>query len=362
MIDRASLLRGYRGWLAYGMATLFVIGVAAIRTALDPIVGSEVPLLPFILAVLSASLAGGLRTGLYATGLSTVLAQWLFVHPHGPTALSDPGEALRCAIFVLAGTLMSSVVEMLRQARLDAIRANDEKDALIAMLAHEFRNPINAVHTAIGVMKSRQSEERRTWARDLIERQATVMGRLVDDLLDTARIRREAFTGLQLQPTAVQAILEGAIASIQPLMEERRLRFEADIATSARVLADPIRLQQALANLLGNACRYTPHEGCVTVAVAVSARVHVTIRDTGIGISSDRLHRLFEPFQRGPQSTGLGLGLFLAHTFVQYSGGTLEAASGGDGAGSTFVVTLPVWEDAQETEGIRISQRMPLPH
>ena len=334
------------------MATLFVACVVAIRAALDPIVGNEVPLLPFILAVLSASLIGGLRAGLYATALSTVLGQWLFVQPHGATAMDDLGEALRCAIFVLAGALLSSVVEMLRQARLDAVRANEDKDALIALLAHEFRNPINAVQTAVTVMKSRQSEERRVWARDLIERQATVMSRLVDDLLDTARIRRRAFNELQQQPTSVQATLEGAIASIQPLIEERQLRFDANIETTASVLADPIRLQQALANLLGNACRYTPHEGRVSVDVAVSTLVQVTIRDTGIGISPDTLPRLFEPFQRGPQSTGLGLGLFLARTFVHYSGGTLEAASDGDGAGSTFVVRLPLLEAAGTgTEG-----------
>lgn len=350
MIDRARLLRGDRGWPAYAMATGFVACVVIIRAGLDPIVGSDIPLLPFILAVLGASLVGDLRSGLYATGLSTVLGQWLFVHPHASTALHDVGEALRCAIFVLAGTLVSLVVQMLRDARLEALRANEEKDALIAIVAHEFRNPINAVQTAVAVMRSRQSEERRTWARDLIDRQATVMSRLVDDLLDTARIRRHAFDGLQRQPTSIEAILDGAIASIQPLIEERRLQFEADIATSAIVLADPTRLQQALANLLGNACRYTPHDGRVSVHVAVATAVHVTIRDTGIGISPEHLPGLFEPFQRGPQSTGLGLGLFLARTFVQYCGGTLEAASDGAGAGSTFVVKLPVLETMRETE------------
>jgi signal transduction histidine kinase len=345
LIDRAGWLRYDRGWRAYALASGMVAAVAAARVALHGILGNEVPLLPFIFAVLGASVVGGLRVGLYATVLSTVAGQLLFVRPYGASALSDPAEALRCVIFVLVSVLVCAVIELLREARLDALRANEEKDAFIAMLAHEFRNPINAVQTAVAVMKTRQTDERRTWARDLIERQAAVMGRLVDDLLDAARIRRQAFNETQRQPTSIRSVLESAIASIQPLLLDGRLQFDAEMDDGV-VMADPIRLQQALANLLANACRYTPPGGRVSVTVTISTVVHVTIRDTGIGISPADLPRLFEPFQRGPNSTGLGLGLYLARTFVQYSGGTLEAASSGTGRGSTFIVRLPLLRHA----------------
>jgi signal transduction histidine kinase len=136
-------------------------------------------------------------------------------------------------------------------------------------------------------------------------------------------------------------IIESAVAAIEPLIAERTLQFQADIGEDAFVMADPIRLQQAIGNVLTNACRYTPPGGQVTISLAVGSTVTITVRDNGIGIRAADMERLFEPFERGSQSTGLGLGLFLARAFVQYSGGTLHASSAGEGSGSTFVIRLP---------------------
>jgi signal transduction histidine kinase len=342
MTARSWLMRGVRGWPAYAIASALVSCIAVARYALGSVLGDGVPLFPFIMAVLGASLIGGLHVGLYATAVSAVVGELLFVLPYGIFALTDAAEALRCGIFILEGVLVAGVVELLRRARADAIRANDEKDAFIAMLAHEFRNPINAVQTAVGVMKTRQTDERRTWARDMIERQATVMSRLVEDLLDAARIRRQRFDQPQLIPTPLRPILDSTIAAVQPLIQERNLQFDVAFDSDAIVMADPVRLQQAIGNVLTNACRYTQDGGHVSIVVSVGSTVNVMIRDTGIGIAAADMNRLFEPFHRGPQSTGLGLGLFLARTFVQYSGGTLDAISTGEGAGSTFVMRLPV--------------------
>src|SRR5687768_16595663 len=208
MTTRSWLMRGVRGWPAYTIASALVGCIAIARYALGGILGDGVPLFPFVMAILGASLIGGLYVGLYATAVSGVVGELLFVRPYGVSPLTDAAEALRFGIFLVEGVLVAGVVELLRRARADAIRANDEKDAFIAMLAHEFRNPINAVQTAVGVMKTRQTDERRTWARDLIERQATVMSRLVDDLLDAARIRRQQFDQPQLRPTALRPILD----------------------------------------------------------------------------------------------------------------------------------------------------------
>jgi signal transduction histidine kinase len=339
MVNRIWLTRSISGWPAYACATALVCAVAAARYALTDLLGDDIPLLPFIISVLGANLIGGFAVGLYTTLLSTVVGESLFARPDGEVVL----EAVRVGIFVIEAVLVSGIIEVLRRARADALRANEEKDTFIAMLAHEFRNPISAVQTALGVMKTRQSDERRIWARDMIERQANVMSRLVDDLLDAARIRRQAFNGPQLQPTELRPIVECAIAAVQPLIDERNLQFDADLDDDAIVVADPIRLQQAIGNVLTNACRYTPEKGRVTVSVVgIDSIASVTIRDSGIGIAASDRERLFEPFQRGPQSTGLGLGLFLARTFVEHSGGTLDVTSTGEGAGSTFVIRLPL--------------------
>lgn len=350
MTSRSWLTHGIRGWPAYGFTTLFVCVVAAARYVFTDFLGDDIPLLPFILAVLGANLVGGLAAGVYATLLSAAIGEWLFVRPHGVSVLNNGAEAVRCGVFILEGVLVSGVIELLRRARAEAFHANEQKDAFIAMLAHEFRNPISAVHTALTVMKTRQSDERRIWARDMIERQAHVMSRLVDDLLDAARIRRQSFDRPLLQPTTLRPVVESAIAAVQSLIAERRLQFDAELDDDAIVMADPIRLQQAIGNVLTNACRYTADGGRVSISIGVGSMVNVTIRDTGIGIAASELDRLFEPFQRGPQSTGLGLGLFLARTFVQHSGGTLDAMSKGPGAGSTFTIRLPLLRHGQREQ------------
>jgi signal transduction histidine kinase len=141
------------------------------------------------------------------------------------------------------------------------------------------------------------------------------------------------------------------------LIDAHGLKFEAHLDDHAIVMADPIRLQQAIGNVLGNACRYTPPGGRITVAVAVGSMVTVTVRDTGVGIAAADLSRVFEPFERGPHSTGLGLGLFLARSIVQSTGGSLDVISAGEGAGSTFIIRLPLLRHSTQEEPAAQSTR-----
>src|SRR5688500_14328325 len=120
MTTRSWLMRGVRGWPAYAIASALVGCIAIARYALGGILGDGVPLFPFIMAVLGASLIGGLHVGLYTTAVSALLGEFLFVRPYGIFALTDAAEALRCGIFVLEGVLVSGVVGLLRRARADA--------------------------------------------------------------------------------------------------------------------------------------------------------------------------------------------------------------------------------------------------
>jgi signal transduction histidine kinase len=313
------------------------------RLALAGVLHEQAPLLLFVLPVLAASWSGGRRLGIWTTLAGAVIAEWLFVAPYGGLAFVTARGTVRLIVFLMTGVLISQIIHVLQQARQDAMRAVQDKDEFIAMLAHELRNPLSAIQTAVGVMKTRQSDERRTWARDVIERQAQLMDRLIADLLDVSRIRRTAFD-VHRQPVSIVEVLDAAVTATQALARDRNQAW--DVRTpdvDAIVLADPDRLQQALANLLGNAARYTAPGGRITVDVTIADKhVAIAIQDTGIGIAPEEIELMFEPFHRGSTSSGLGIGLFLARTFITYNGGTLRATSPGLGHGSTFFVELPV--------------------
>jgi signal transduction histidine kinase len=335
------------GWLGpyrhHLFAILAIAAVAAGRLVLAPVLNDDAPLLPFTLAVVVGSWWGGLRVGLYVTALSAVVGELLFVAPFGWAAMTSAREAVRVAIFVTAGGFVSYAIHLLRQARRDAERAVRQKDELIAVLAHELSAPLSAIHAAIGVMKTRLSDERRTWARDVIERQSLLMNRLVADLLDVSRISRRAFD-IQRQPTSLVSVIDGAVAAVESLLREREQIWEVRLAdVDSIVLVDAGRLQQAITNLLTNASRYTPPRGRITLQVEIDhSRAKIMVSDSGLGIAREQLDRLFRPFERGPASSGLGIGLFLAQTLVTYNGGTLTAASAGLGTGSTFTIELPI--------------------
>jgi signal transduction histidine kinase len=174
------------------------------------------------------------------------------------------------------------------------------------------------------------------------------MSRLVDDLLDVSR----ASTGklrLECRIVDVVPIIHEAIEVCRPVMNTRQLHFTVELPTCAlSVDGDPVRLAQILGNLLGNAAKYTPSGGHVTLAVTARDNVlEMSIRDDGIGISAQALPFIFEPFVQdvhaiGFNGAGLGIGLTVVRELVEAHGGTVIGSSDGDGKGSTFIVTLPL--------------------
>jgi signal transduction histidine kinase/CheY-like chemotaxis protein len=243
----------------------------------------------------------------------------------------------------------------------DRLREADRrKDEFLATQAHELRNPLAPIRSAVAVLRSLAvADEDRLEAQLIIERQVSQMARLIDDLLDVSRITAGKLP-LKKRPRRLSDVLNLAIATIRPHIDEQRHRLSTSLPREAIVVdADAARLSQVFANLLHNACKYTEPGGEIQVTVALpnESEVEVAVRDNGIGIPPDFLPRLFQKFSQVEPALersqgGLGLGLALVQGIVALHDGRVEARSGGPGRGSEFIVRLPV---------LSVSVEMPAP-
>jgi signal transduction histidine kinase len=241
---------------------------------------------------------------------------------------------------------LSSLFQRERQARAEEEAANRTKDEFLAMLGHELRNPLAPITTALHLMKLRGGDAFLK-ERGIIERQVQHMVRLIDDLLDVARITRGTVV-LKRAPVEIGAVVAKAVETATPLLEQRRLQLDVQVPVAGLVVnGDATRLSQVLSNLLTNAAKFTPQGGHVAVhGRAVGGMVEITVTDDGIGMDADELARVFELFMQGRQSVdrphgGLGLGLAIARSLALLHDGELTASSAGRGQGSTFRLMLP---------------------
>jgi PAS domain S-box-containing protein len=252
------------------------------------------------------------------------------------TALAD-----RAAIAVENARLFRAA----EQARSDAVLANRAKDEFLAILGHELRNPLAPIVTALELMKQ-GGDRGHEHERQVIERQVKHVVRLVDDLLDVARIVRGA-VALSNERLLVEDVVAKAVELASPLLEERRHSIELELPPGLTLVGDGVRLIQVLTNLLNNAAKYTEPHGKITVRVeSDAATVTFRIRDSGMGIAPDMQSRIFDMFVQAPQAIdraqgGLGLGLTIVQSLVRLFGGTVSAHSEGPGQGSEFIVNLP---------------------
>jgi signal transduction histidine kinase len=237
-------------------------------------------------------------------------------------------------------------IERERQAQ--ALRENDRhKDEFLAMLAHELRNPLAAVNNAVTVLKMSDDEESRNWASDVVERQVQQLVRLIDDLLDVSRITSGKIR-LRKEFVDASSILDQAIESARPLIEERRHEFSVSVERGQLPLyADVTRVAQIILNLLTNAAKYTNRGGRIWLtAVREDKHITISIRDNGLGIPPEKLPEMFRLFSQGDRSLarsegGLGIGLTIVRKLAEMHGGSVEAHSEGPGKGSEFIVHLP---------------------
>jgi PAS domain S-box-containing protein len=239
-----------------------------------------------------------------------------------------------------------------------ALRAADhQKDAFLATMAHELRNPLAPMRNAAKIIAMQAPEAPKLqWASQVIERQLQHMSRLLDDLFDISRITRKA---VELRKTRADlaSIIAVAIETSRPLMDSRSHQLTVNSPPEKILVdADPTRLAQVFANLLNNAAKYTAPGGHIRVTVVPRGNeVAISIADNGEGIAREQLRSIFELFvqvnrHEGSSRDGLGIGLALAERLVQLHGGTIEARSDGPGHGSEFIVRLPISVDPPKLE------------
>src|SRR5215470_6989117 len=230
--------------------------------------------------------------------------------------------------------------------RLAAI--NRAKDEFLAILSHELRNPVGVIVNALAVLdQTGVPGSAHEQARGVIRRQAQQLARLLDDLLDVARITNGRIE-LKREPVDLASAIAQAVERERRRIDEKSQRLT--VITGDRpviVMADPVRLQQILGNLLNNAYKYTPANGSIWVTLETEPeRAVVTVRDDGIGVAPDKLQTIFDLFAQATaasaRSGGLGIGLTLVQYLVALHGGTVRARSDGPGRGTEFVVSLPL--------------------
>lgn len=236
-----------------------------------------------------------------------------------------------------------------QKAREIAERANHSKDEFIALVSHELRSPLNAMLGWTRVLQRKQTDEKMTdYALDVIVRNALSQSRLIEDLLDIARIG-EGKLRLEIRETRLIPIINTAVETIKPAADGKNISIIQSIDSTANLInGDDERLRQVLENLLSNAVKFTSDGGTVKISLERSEELaRIVVSDTGQGISGEFLPQIFEKFRQADASTtrrhgGLGIGLSLARDLVELHSGTISAHSEGEGTGATFTVTLPL--------------------
>jgi len=235
-----------------------------------------------------------------------------------------------------------------RRAHASAVVANRTKDEFLATISHELRTPLNAILGWARLMaKNPGDEARRTRAIEVIDRNATAMAQLIEDLLDVSRII-SGKVRLEIGEVEIERAIHAAADSVRVALDAKELTLKITVnGEVGPVLGDANRLQQVLWNLLTNAVKFTPHGGRIDVTgERKGAFIQITVSDTGKGIRPDFLPFVFDPFRQGDGTItrtqgGLGLGLAITRHLVELHGGWIQAQSPGEGQGATFVVALP---------------------
>ncbi|HEY3067684.1 MAG TPA: ATP-binding protein [Methylomirabilota bacterium] len=266
-------------------------------------------------------------------------------------ATSEMMESTHETLIVTIEELRTANEELaLRVAELEAAQEADRhKNEFLAMLAHELRNPLAAIASAMRVFRHDASpvpDLQR--AHEIVERQIKHQARLLDDLLDVSRITRGKVE-LRRSRLDLAVLVNEVVEGLRDRFDSRQVRLLVDVPSAPLpVHADPTRLTQIIGNLLSNAAKFTPAGGSVHVSLSMAGgEAILRVRDTGVGIPPDMLPRIFDLFTQVKASLarsegGLGIGLTLVRTLVQLHGGSVSAYSAGVGEGSEFVVQLPL--------------------
>ena len=279
------------------------------------------------------------RDGVVSEGVFSYVAQPFF-DSHGRAA-----GVIAAATEVTDGVLARRRIDALRKTAEDANRAKDE---FLSTLSHELRTPLNAMVGWSTLLRTGTvPASQRDKALETIERNARIQARLVEDMLDLARIEQGKLV-LSVAPLELVSVVEAAIDAVRPAAEAKQIRLQPVLDSRATIIGDADRLQQVVWNLLSNAIKFTPRGGRVQIRLRrEQSQVEVVVADNGQGIASDFLPHIFDRFRQADstftrRAGGLGLGLAIVRSLVELHGGEVTAHSDGAGSGATFVVRLPM--------------------
>jgi signal transduction histidine kinase/DNA-binding response OmpR family regulator len=265
---------------------------------------------------------------------------------------------------LLRSLQMENAERVAAEAKLQ--EASRRKDEFLAMLSHELRNPLAPLRNALELVRRVAPQEARlNWAGEVMDRQLRHLTRLVEELLDVARIT-EGKIVLSREPVDLRAVIEASIETAQPFIEQHRQKLQVRLPeTPAWMQGDFARLAQVVGNLLHNAAKYSPEASTIGLELAArSGEATIRVRDNGVGIEASLLPSIFELFTQGQNSLdrtqgGLGVGLTLVRRLVELHGGSVEARSDGANQGAEFIVRLPAVSVVSNEEGTVTMQALP---
>lgn len=352
--ESGAIMESSRKRAGYAIAIAGCASVLACRLSLSDVLLERAQLFPFLLAVTAAAWWGGRGPGVAATFTGAALGVYFVVPPPASFRIEHLADGVSAAIFALIGLTISHLCGQLHEMQNHVAieralkEADARKDRYIATLAHELRNPLAAISSALQLWRRVPNDAAELEnLRAIISRHLKQLVRLTDDLLDVARISSGKIL-LRRSTLNLDVVIAESVEAVWPAI------FDAghDLSVAAGdapifVEADQARLRQVLVNLLQNAAKYTPAPGVISVrSESRDGRALIRVRDNGAGIAEEQLSAIFDPFYQvesalGSSQGGLGIGLTLCRQLLELHGGAIEAHSQGPGKGSEFVVTLP---------------------
>lgn len=252
---------------------------------------------------------------------------------------------------------LAKIYDSEKKARDEAEEANRSKDFFLAFVSHELRSPLNAILGWSKILLTKEVDEKTAKnALETIERSARAQAKLIDDLVDSARIASGKLR-LEFLPANLYDILQSVYHTQKPAADAKKINFELNAdQEKVSIIADTVRLQQIFNNLISNSLKFTPDGGSVKISLEVSAnQAAVTVTDDGQGINPEAMPFIFRQFAQANEDEklnrqGLGLGLSIVKTLVEKHNGTVRAESGGIGQGTTFTVLLPLASSVEKRQ------------
>ena len=308
----------------------------------------------FLLVVFVSALKWGRGPALLAASVGTLVFDLCFIPPQFSFAVSDLSYCVTLVVFVTIAVITSELAsrahDLLREqsARARAEALVQAKEALLNRIAHELRQPLTPIQSWVQILRLSGGDAQRT-ARGLagLERNAELLARLVNDLLDASRIHVGKLC-VQRKRVTLAPVIERSLEDATLAAAEKGVTLQSAVEPVGAVLADEHRIEQVVGNLLSNALKFTPADGRIAVSLSKAGPLaRLVVADRGAGIPRDFIPQAFEPFSQAKagasgHTAGLGLGLAIVKHLVDAHEGRISVASDGLGQGTTFVVELPL--------------------